>query len=75
VENKGNLRLSLGVLGFFALLGLAAWIYQLSTGLIVTGMRNVVSWGLYITSFMFFVGLSAGGLIVSSCHRVRHPRF
>ena len=29
-------------------------------------MRNVVSWGLYITAFMFFVGLSAGGLIVSS---------
>lgn len=66
MENKGNLRLSMGVLGLLALLGLAAWIYQLSTGLIVTGMRNVVSWGLYITSFMFFVGLSAGGLIVSS---------
>ena len=24
------------------------------------------SWGLYITMFMFFVGLSAGGLIISS---------
>ncbi len=66
MENKGNLRLSLGILGLLTLLGLAAWIYQLSTGLIVTGMRNIVSWGLYITSFMFFVGLSAGGLIVSS---------
>jgi len=60
MENKGNLRLSLGILGLLTLLGLAAWIYQLSTGLIVTGMRNIVSWGLYITSFMFFVGLSAG---------------
>lgn len=47
-------------------MGLGAWIYQVSNGLIVTGMRNVVSWGLYITLFMFFVGLSAGGLIVSS---------
>ncbi|MDT8902107.1 NrfD/PsrC family molybdoenzyme membrane anchor subunit [Anaeroselena agilis] len=66
MENRGNLKMSLGILGLFTLLGLIAWLYQLSNGLIVTGMRNVVSWGLYITSFMFFVGLSAGGLIVSS---------
>lgn len=45
-------------------LGLAAWIYQLSNGLTVTGMNNVSSWGLYIIAFMYFVGLSAGGLIV-----------
>ena len=46
--------------------GMAAWGYQFSQGLIVTGMRNVVTWGLYITFFMLFVGLSAGGLIVAS---------
>jgi molybdopterin-containing oxidoreductase family membrane subunit len=45
-------------------LGLAGWIYQLSNGLTVTGMNNVVTWGLYIIAFMFFVGLSAGVLIV-----------
>ena len=39
---------------------------QLSGGMVQTGMRNLDSWGLYITSFMFFVGLSAGGLIISS---------
>ncbi|MDR1014879.1 MAG: polysulfide reductase NrfD [Coriobacteriales bacterium] len=46
--------------------GLAAWAYQLAGGLAVTGMNNGTSWGLYIASFMFFVGLSAGGLIVAS---------
>ncbi len=45
-------------------LGFAAWVYQLSEGLTVTGMNNVTSWGLYIIAFMYFVGLSAGGLIV-----------
>jgi len=64
MENKS--KLWVGILGLLVLAGLGAWIYQLSSGLIVTGMRNVVSWGLYITAFMFFVGLSAGGLIVSS---------
>ena len=38
---------------------------QLSGGMVQTGMRNLDSWGLYITMFMFFVGLSAGGLIIS----------
>ncbi len=42
---------------------------QLSGGLVQTGMRNLDSWGLYITMFMFLVGLSAGGLIISSVPR------
>nr|WP_277998858.1 NrfD/PsrC family molybdoenzyme membrane anchor subunit [Moorella sulfitireducens] len=42
------------------------WGYQLKSGLIVTGMRNPFSWGLYIATFAFFVGIAAGGLIVSS---------
>ncbi len=48
------------------LLSLGAWGYQLSQGLIVTNMRNPFSWGLYIATFAFFVGIAAGGLIVSS---------
>ena len=51
-------------------LGLGAWIYQLTQGLVVTGMRDVISWGAYIVTFAFFVGLSAGGLIVSSSAEV-----
>ncbi|MDR2109558.1 MAG: polysulfide reductase NrfD [Coriobacteriales bacterium] len=54
------------ILAVIALAGIAAWIYQLANGLAVTGMNNGTSWGLYITAFMFFVGLSAGGLIVAS---------
>ena len=57
-------------LGVLVLWGLAAWIYQLTQGLIATGMRDVVSWGLYIFSFAFFVGLSAGGLIMASAAEV-----
>lgn len=47
-------------------LSLLAWGYQLKAGLIVTHMRNPFSWGLYIATFAFFVGIAAGGLIVSS---------
>ena len=60
----------LAVLGLLVFWGLAAWIYQLTQGLIATGMRDVVSWGLYIFTFAFFVGLSAGGLIMASAAEV-----
>jgi molybdopterin-containing oxidoreductase family membrane subunit len=45
---------------------LAYFGFQLQTGLIVTGMRDITVWGLYIITFIFFIGLSAGGLIISS---------
>ena len=61
-----------GVLGVLTLAGVAAWIYQLMNGRGVTGMNNGTSWGLYITCFMFFVGLSAGGLIVASSASIFH---
>jgi len=51
-------------------LGAYAWSIQLGNGLIVTDMRDVVSWGLYISLFAWFVGISAGGLIVSSAAAV-----
>jgi dimethyl sulfoxide reductase membrane subunit len=45
-------------------IGLSAFLYQWANGLGVTGLSNTISWGLYIISFMFLVGVSAGGLIV-----------
>jgi len=59
-----------GALALIALWAFAAWIYQLANGLVVTGMRDEVSWGLYISTFAFFVGLSAGGLIMASAAEV-----
>jgi len=60
----------LGVLALLVLLALVAWVYELRHGLGTTGMRGVISWGLYICTFAFFVKLSAGGLIVASSAEV-----
>ncbi len=67
---SSTLRAWLAFLLVVLVAGLAAWIYQLSEGLAITNMRNSMMWGLYITLFMFFVGLSAGGLIVASSGRL-----
>ena len=69
---KTSYKLAIGILAVVAAVGVGAWIYQLMNGLGVTGMNNGTSWGLYITCFMFFVGLSAGGLIVASSASVFH---
>lgn len=64
-QSKG-LNIAIIVCGVLTLAGIVLWAMQLTGGMIQTGMRNLDSWGLYITFFMFFVGLSAGGLIISS---------
>ena len=64
-----GLTVGIGVGAVLTVAGIALWAVQLSGGMVQTGMRNMDSWGLYITMFMFFVGLSAGGLIISSIPR------
>jgi len=55
-----------GVLTGGMVVGLACFVYQWINGLAVTGLSNTISWGMYIISFMFLVGISAGGLIVAA---------
>ena len=50
--------------------GIGAWIFQLARGLAVTDMRNVVSWGAYMASFVFFIGISHAGTLISAILRV-----
>ena len=64
-----GINAGIGIAAVVTVAGLVLWGVQLSGGLVQTGMRNLDSWGLYITCFMFFVGLSAGGLIISSVPR------
>ena len=74
MKTSNAFKITAAVLAVLTVAGVAAWIYQLMDGLGVTGMNNGTSWGLYITCFMFFVGLSAGGLIVASSASVFHVK-
>jgi molybdopterin-containing oxidoreductase family membrane subunit len=51
-------------LSFFILLGLSAYIDQLNRGLIMSAMRDQVSWGLYISNFTFLVGVAAAAVLL-----------
>jgi len=54
------------ILLMFLGVGLWGWFIQVDKGLGVTGMRDYVSWGLYVANFVFFVAVSLVGLLFSS---------
>ncbi len=60
----------LAVLLFFGALSIFAWIHQLKNGLVVTGMNVPVYWGVYITNFVFFIGISHAGTLISAILRL-----
>jgi Ni/Fe-hydrogenase subunit HybB-like protein len=55
--------------------GLYAYVHQIREGLVVTGMRDQVSWGLYITNFVFFIGISHAGTLISAILRVTNTEW
>ena len=59
-----------GFLVAVLLLGLAVYGVQVKRGLIITGLRDQVSWGLYIATFVFWVGVSKGGTMISAILRI-----
>ncbi len=54
----------MGALTIVAALGIWAYVRQLETGLIVTGMTSYVSWGFYIGNFTFLVGVAAAAVLL-----------
>ena len=71
---KATLVIAAALLG----LGLVAYVYQLIHGLAVTAMTDYFSWGVYIIDFVFFIGISMAGSLISAILRLtnvtwRHP--
>jgi len=57
-------HLWMGTLTAIMLAGGYAYLHQANHGLVVTGMNNHVSWGLYISNMAFLVGLAAAAVIL-----------
>jgi Ni/Fe-hydrogenase subunit HybB-like protein len=61
---------AVAVLSVFILWGLLAYAVQFSEGLGVTGLHQPVSWGFYVTNFVFFIGISHAGTLISAILRL-----
>jgi Ni/Fe-hydrogenase subunit HybB-like protein len=57
-------------LGTVILAGAGAWLYQLTNGLAVAGIRWPIFWAFYITNFVFWIGISHAGTLISAILRL-----
>jgi Ni/Fe-hydrogenase subunit HybB-like protein len=63
-------KLWVGILVVFCVVGLFAYIQQLRKGLAVTNLGDYVSWGIYISNFVFFVAISLVGSLITAIFRL-----
>jgi Ni/Fe-hydrogenase subunit HybB-like protein len=71
IEGKSlQYRMVMVVLAALALAGLLATWYASKQGLHVTGMTNRVPWGVQIVMAVYYIGLSAGSLVISGLYGV-----
>jgi len=68
--NSLQYRLMMFGFAFFALVGVIATFYIINNGLWVTGMYGRIPWGVQIVMAVFYIGLSAGSLVISGLYGV-----
>jgi len=59
-----------GFLGIFVLGAMSAAGYMFNQGLGVTGLNRPVMWGFFITNFVFWIGISHAGVMLSAILRL-----
>ena len=58
------------ILSFVVLFAAFAYFRQIKYGLGVTGLNSPIFWGVYITNFVFFIGVSHAGTLISAILRI-----
>ncbi|HLG18023.1 MAG TPA: NrfD/PsrC family molybdoenzyme membrane anchor subunit [Blastocatellia bacterium] len=61
---------TVGILSAIVVWAFIAWLIQYNAGLGVTGLNRPIYWGFYITNFVFFIGISHAGTLISAILRL-----
>ncbi|OGU30791.1 MAG: hypothetical protein A2X67_07220 [Ignavibacteria bacterium GWA2_55_11] len=69
-ETGRGFYITFGILAVILLWALAMYINQVMVGLGPTGMNQPVTWGFYIVNFVFFIGISHAGTLISAILRL-----
>ena len=69
-ETGKGFYITVGIFFLLYLWALFMYITQVWFGLGVTGMNQPVSWGFYIVNFVFFIGISHAGTLISAILRL-----
>jgi molybdopterin-containing oxidoreductase family membrane subunit len=65
----------LGVTVSLVVIGGLLWAYQIRNGLGVAGYTHPVNWAVYITNFVFWVGIAHSGTLISAVLYLFHARY
>ena len=74
-KTTGKFWAFIGILLAIWAFGMYGWFNQLGRGLDVTGLNVPVYWGVYITNFVFFIGISHAGTLISAILRLSHAEW
>ena len=66
---------AVGFLGTVVLAAVIAFGYMANKGLGVTGLNRPVFWGFFITNFVFWIGISHAGIMISAILRLTHAEW
>lgn len=66
---------AIAVLGALFAFSMGTLVRQWVLGLGVTGLNRPVYWGIYITNFVFFIGISHAGTLISAILRVTNAEW
>lgn len=69
-ETGKGFYITVGILLLIILWALIMYITQVLFGLGVTGMNQPITWGFYIVNFVFFIGISHAGTLISAILRL-----
>ncbi len=70
LQTSSKFYVAVAILGAVVLTGLGAWGYQLYHGMGVTGDNWPVFWGFHETNFVFWIGISHAGTLISAILRI-----
>jgi len=73
-EGSTRFKAWIGALVVLVAFAAFAWSIQMTQGLGVTGLNNIVPWGLYVEFFGFLLGMGGGALIVTAAMDIARVR-
>ena len=74
-ETGRTVWVTVGLLVAVIAFGGYQWLRQLQDGMVIAGMNQPVYWGLYITNYVFFIGISHAGTLISAILRLTHAEW
>src|SRR6266545_1265621 len=70
LQTSWKFYLLVAVLGSIVLAALTAWATQMTFGFGISGIQWPVYWGFYVTNFVFWIGISHAGTLISAILRL-----